>query len=178
MKVLITETEIQAAIKQLAAQVDADYRGRPLTVVGVLTGSVILLADLIRGINLPLRVGLLQASSYRGESTTSGRLEINPDYTPDIADRDVLLLDDILDTGKTLEQLIRRVESLQPRRVRTAVLLWKRERTTVDITPDYFGFEIPNEFVVGYGLDYDDQYRNLPYIAALEPADLPESDTT
>lgn len=172
MKVLVSEAEIQAAIGKLAAEVHAAYRGRPLTVLGVLTGSVILLADLIRQIDLPLRVGLVQASSYRGKATTPADLEVNLDFLPNIADRDVLLLDDILDTGHTLKELCERVAELKPRSMRTAVLLWKKERTTVDIAPDYHCFEIPDQFVVGYGLDFDDRFRNLPYIAALEAADI------
>ncbi len=176
MKVLITEAEIQTAISELARKVESEYQGRPLTVLGVLTGSVILLADLIRQIDLPLRVGLLQASSYQGATTTAGTLKINVDFMPDIAGRDVLLLDDILDTGYTLTQLKQRVTALQPRSLQTAVLLWKRERTINDIAPDHFCFSIPDEFVVGYGLDYDDLYRNLPHIAALEQIDLSPAD--
>lgn len=178
MKTLITEAEIQSAISELAKIIERDYRERPLTVLGVLTGSVILLADLIRCIDLPLRVGLLQASSYRGKATTPGRLEVNIDFVPDIADRDVLLLDDILDTGQTLNRLVEQVKTLKPRSLRTAVLLWKNERTVEDIKPDHFCFQIPDTFVVGYGLDYDDQFRNLPYIAALEDTDLTATETS
>ncbi len=176
MRVLVSETEIQAAIAKLGAEIHNEYRDRPLTVVGILTGSVILLADLIRRIDLPLRVGLLQAASYRGKTTAGGALEINPEFAPDIADRDVLLLDDILDTGQTLTQLVEQVRQLRPRSIRTAVLLWKHERTTFDVEPDYFCFRIPDEFVVGYGLDYDDHFRNLPYIAALDDADIAATD--
>lgn len=176
MRVLISAQQIQAAIVELAEQIEADYHDRPLTVLGVLTGSVILLADLIRHIDLPLKVGLVQASSYRGMTTTSGDLELNLDFMPDITDRDVLLLDDILDTGQTLQSLVERVRELNPRSVRTAVLLWKKDRTTLDIKPDYNCFQIPDQFVVGYGLDYDDQFRNLPHIAALEPDDLERAD--
>lgn len=172
MKVLVPETEIQTAITKLAGEIHAEYQDRPLTVLGVLTGSVILLADLIRQIELPLRVGLLQASSYRGTATTAGDFVINPDFIPDIANRDVLLLDDILDTGQTLTRILEQVQTLKPRSIRTAVLLWKHERTTFKVQPDYHCFRIPDEFVVGYGLDYDDHYRNLPYIATLDDEDI------
>lgn len=172
MKILVSEAEIETAISRLAGELETLYRGRPLTVLGVLTGSVVLLADLIRHIDLPLRVGLLQTSSYRGQKTTAGELAINFDFVPDIADRDVLLLDDIFDTGRTLQRLFEHVQSMNPRSVRTAVLLWKKERTEVELVPDHHCFEIPDQFVVGYGLDYDDQYRNLPYIAVLEESDI------
>ena len=143
----------------------------PLTIVGVLTGSIVLLADMIRLLTMPLRVGVVQASSYRG-ATTRGSLVINADLMPDIAHHHVLVVDDILDTGHTLLELIALLENLGPRSVRTAVLLRKTGRQEVELEPDFVGFEIPNEFVVGYGLDYRDAYRNLPFVAALDPADL------
>jgi hypoxanthine phosphoribosyltransferase len=137
-----------------------------------MTGSVVLLADLIRRLDMPLRVGVMQASSYRGATTTRGELTINLEMTPDIRDRDVLLVDDIFDTGHTLEKTIAKLWELRPTSIRSAVLLRKLGRQEVAATPDYVAFEIPDEFVVGYGLDYRDEYRNLPYLAALEPADL------
>lgn len=154
----------------MAQRIAADYEGRPLTVLGVLTGSIVLLADLIRALNLPLRVGLIQASSYRGATTTAGALAINRDFLPDVKGRDVLLLDDIFDTGQTLAGLLDALSQLQPRSVRSAVLLWKEGRQRVDTVPDYHAFKIPDLFVVGYGLDYNDEYRNLPYIAVLDEA--------
>jgi len=167
-KLLISEDDIRKAVEQLAAQIVADYAGRPLTVLGVLTGSIILLSDLIRKIDLPLRVGLIQASSYRGKSTHSEELTINSSMLFDIADRDVLLIDDIYDTGRTLDGLVQHIQAEAPRSVKTAVLLWKQKRAEVPLQPDYHCFEIPNEFVVGYGLDYNDEYRHLPYIGVLE----------
>ena len=169
MEILITEAEIQERVRILGKQIEADYHGRPLTIVAILTGSLIVLADLIREIGIPLRVALLQASSYKGATTTSGALIINETFAPDVAGRDVLLLDDILDTGHTLATLVHRMSDRGALRVRTAVLLRKLGRQEVQIEPDYCGFEIPDAFVVGYGLDYDDDYRHLPHIAVLPP---------
>ncbi|MFN0195547.1 MAG: hypoxanthine phosphoribosyltransferase [Planctomycetaceae bacterium] len=168
MRTLLTVEQIDAGVTELARLIERDYAGRSLTVLGVLTGSIVFLADLIRKLDLPVRVGLLQASSYRGAATTPGELSLHTLLLPDIADRDVLLIDDIFDTGKTLSAIVELLQAKSPRSLRSAVLLWKTERTTVAYRPDYCCFHIPNEFVVGYGLDYDDQYRHLPYIAALE----------
>lgn len=170
MRILLSEHEIHSGVLRMAQRIAADYEGRPLTVLGVLTGSIVLLADLIRALNLPLRVGLIQASSYRGATTTAGALVINRDLLPDVKGRDVLLLDDIFDTGQTLAGLLDALSQLQPRSVRSAVLLWKEGRQRVDTVPDYHAFKIPDLFVVGYGLDYNDEYRNLPYIAVLDEA--------
>ncbi len=169
MEILITEGQIQERIRVLGKQIEADYAGRPLTIVAILTGSLIVLADLIRQIEIPLRVALLQASSYKGATTSSGALIINESFAPDVAGRDVLLLDDILDTGHTLSTLVARMSDRGALRVRTAVLLRKVGRQEVAIEPDYCGFTIPDAFVVGYGLDYDDDYRHLPYVAVLPP---------
>jgi len=167
VQILITEAEIQERVALLGKQIEADYQGRPLTIVAILTGSLIVLADLIRRIGIPLRVALLQASSYKGSTTTSGALIINEAFAPDVSGRDVLLLDDILDTGHTLATLVHRMSDRGALRVRTAVLLRKAGRQEVKIEPDYCGFVIPDAFVVGYGLDYDDDYRHLPHIAVL-----------
>ena len=172
MKHLIEETEIQERVAKLGKELSETYRGKPLTIVGVLTGSVVLLADLIRAVDVPLRVGLVQASSYSGKSTIPGELSINAQLVPDLKDRDVLLIDDIFDTGHTMVGLCDMIAKFEPRSLKSAVLLWKQERTEVELRPDYFCFQIPNEFVVGYGLDYNDDYRHLPYIAVLEDEDL------
>jgi hypoxanthine phosphoribosyltransferase len=171
MKVLLTEEQVTAGVRRLASEVAAVYGDRPLTIVGVLTGSVVLLADMIRLLSMPLRVGVVQASSYRG-ATRRGPLVINSDLMPDIARHHVLVVDDIFDTGNTLVELLALMNQLGPTSIRTAVLLRKTGQQQVDLQPDFVGFEIPNEFVVGYGLDYQDLYRNLPYVAALEPPDL------
>lgn len=167
MDVLLTEGQIQDRVRQLGRQIDSDYQGKPLTIVAVLTGSLIFLADLIRQIQLPHRVGLLQTSSYRGATTVAGALTVNEAFLPDVAGRDVLLLDDILDTGHTLATLVDWVQQRGALTIRTAVLLRKIGRQQVHLEPDYCGFTIPDAFVVGYGLDYNDDYRHLPHVAVL-----------
>jgi len=171
MRTILSEAEISEGITSLARKITEDYEGRPLTVLGVLTGSLIFLSDLIRRLNFPLRVGLIQASSYRGPVTSPGALTITDAALPDIAGRDVLLLDDIFDTGQTLSGLIDRLAASRPASLRSAVLLWKEGRQRVAITPDYHCFRIPDAFVVGYGLDFNDDYRHLPYVAVLENGD-------
>jgi hypoxanthine phosphoribosyltransferase len=171
--ILLTEAQIQERVRQLGRQIEADYQGKPLTIVAVLTGSLIVLADLIRQIHLPLRVALLQASSYKGARTTAAPLVINEMFVPDVADRDVLLLDDILDTGHTLATLVPKMFERGARSVRTAVLLRKVGRQEVHLEPDYCGFAIPDAFVVGYGLDYNDDYRHLPHVAVLDAGHSP-----
>jgi len=168
VKTLLSAEEVREGVARLAGDISRDYVGRSLTIVGVLTGSIVLLADLIRLLDLPLRVGLVQAHSYRGPSTVRGALSVNADLMPEIADRHVLLVDDIFDTGHTLHELVSQLDELQPASIRSAVLLEKQERREVSLRPDYVAFEIPNKFVVGYGLDYNDQFRNLPYVAALD----------
>ena len=172
MKMLLSKEELHDGVCQMADEIAACYAGKHLTIVGVLTGSVVLVADLIRLLDLPMRVGVIQASSYRGATTTRGGLIINAELMLDISGRDVLLVDDIFDTGHTLEKVIQRMHEFEPTSIRAAVLLHKRGRQEVDIEPDFVAFQIPDEFVVGYGLDYEDMYRNLPYLAAMEPADL------
>ena len=167
MDVLLSAEQIQQRVGELARQITEDYRGQPVTIVGVLTGSLIFLADLVRRLDLPLRIGLIQASSYRGAATSPGELRLGPDLIPDVRGRHVLLLDDILDTGQTLAHLLGHVRELGPLSVRVVVLLRKRGRQKVALEPDYFGFDIPDAFVVGYGLDHNDEYRNIPYIAVL-----------
>ena len=172
MKVLLTQSEIQTGIGELARRLSADYHGRHLTVLGVLTGSLIFLADLIRRVEIPLRVGLIQASSYRGRATSPAGLSVSLAGLPEITGRDVLLLDDIFDTGQTLATLMRAVGQHAPASLRSAVLLWKEGRQQVDIAPDYHCFRIPDLFVVGFGLDYNDEHRHLPYVAALTDGEL------
>lgn len=165
---LISEAEIQAAVEQLGELISAEYADKPLTILGVLTGSIMLVTDLIRQIELPLKLGLIQASSYRGTATSPSELRINTALVPDVSDRHVLLVDDIFDTGKTMEGLTERLQDFEPRSVKSAVLLWKKVRTIVKMEPDYHCFLIPDEFVVGYGLDFNDEYRHLPYIGVVE----------
>src|SRR5262249_7913773 len=147
--------------------IQVDYQDRPVTIIGVLTGSLMFLADLVRHLDLPLRIGLIQASSYRGAVTRPGELHVQKELLPDIRGRHVLLLDDILDTGQTLGYLVPYLRQLGPPSVRVAVLLRKQGRQQVSLEPDYYGFEIPDAFVIGYGLDFNDEYRHLPYVAIL-----------
>ncbi len=168
VRVLIPEDEISKRVELVAGQIARAYEGQPLTIVGVLTGCLVFLADLIRRLDLPLRIALVQASSYRGATTQGGELHIQDDLLPDLKGRHILLIDDILDTGRTMKHLVDHLRGLGTASVRTAVLLRKKGRQEVAIEPDFVGFEIPNEFVVGYGLDYDDEFRNLPFIGVLD----------
>ncbi|WP_437187383.1 hypoxanthine phosphoribosyltransferase [Planctomicrobium sp. SH668] len=165
---LIDQDEIAQAVLELGARISADYQGKDVTLLGVLTGSIVLVTDLMRQIQIPHELGLVQASSYRGTATTAGELHINLDFLPDIRGRDILLIDDIFDTGKTLTGIAEKLKELSPNSIRTAVLLWKTVRREVDAVPDYFCFQIPDEFVVGYGLDFNNRYRHLPYIGVVE----------
>jgi hypoxanthine phosphoribosyltransferase len=167
MEILIPADHIQQRVGELARQIAAGYRQRPVTIIGVLTGSLMFLADLVRRLDLPLRIDFIQASSYRGPVTAPGELRIAPELVPDVAGRHVLLLDDILDTGHTLGTLVQRMAERGASSVKTAVLLRKIGRQEVAIEPDYCGFTIPDKFVVGYGLDFDDDYRHLPYVGVL-----------
>lgn len=170
MRVLLSADQIQSSVDRLAAEICQREAGRPLTVIAVMTGSIIFLADLIRKLDMPLCVGVIQARSYQG--TDRGALSVNADMLPEVADRDVLVVDDIFDTGHTLVEVLAMLEGLNPRSVQTAVLVLKQGKQRVSLRPDYVGCEIPDVFVVGYGLDYNDAYRNLPYLAALEPSDI------
>lgn len=170
MKILLDEAALKSGVEQLAESINETYGNKPLTVIGVLTGSIVLLADVIRKLEMPLRVGVVHTSSYHG--TKRGALTINADIMLDITERDVLLIDDIFDTGHTLSEVIELMNDLGPTSLKSAVLLLKTGKQEVDYRPDFVAFDIPDEFVVGYGLDYNDEYRNLPYLACLEPTDI------
>ena len=170
MKTLLTEEQLSQGVARMAAEIHDCYVDRPLTIVGVLIGSVVLMADLIRRLDIPLRVGMVQARSYQG--TQPGPLEVNTDMLSSVAGRDVLLVDDIFDTGNTLSELVPRIEDLGPTSVKTAVLLRKEGRCKTAMQPDFVGFDIPDKFVVGYGLDYRDAYRNLRHVAVLEESEM------
>ena len=168
-KTLLSQSVIADRVAELGHAMTNLYRGRPLTVLGVLNGSVVMVADLIRVIDIPHQIGFIRASSYRGETMVPGELTVSTDLMPAIEGRDVLLVDDIFDTGRTMVRLVGELKKHQPASIRTLVLLWKQERSEVAITPDFHGFMIPDVFVVGYGLDYNDDYRHLPEIAVLTP---------
>jgi hypoxanthine phosphoribosyltransferase len=167
MEVLIPAEKIRQRLDEMAGEIARAYDGRSVTVVGILNGCLMFVADLIRRIDLPLRVAFITASSYRGSATTPGRLEVRDELLPDLTDRHVLLLDDILDTGKTLTRVVAHLINRGAASVKVGVLLRKIGRQEVPFEPDFVGFTIPDKFVVGYGLDYDDEYRHLPYIGVL-----------
>jgi len=167
-KILITDEQIARRVKSLARAIERDYRGREMVVVSLLSGTVMFLADLIRHLNLPLRLDFMGVSSY-GVGTESGDLVYTKELRLDVAGRDVLLVDDILDTGKTLTRVTDKLKALKPRRIRTCVLLDKPARRTFKVQADYVGFKIPDFFVIGYGLDFAERYRNLPFVGVLHP---------
>jgi hypoxanthine phosphoribosyltransferase len=171
MRTLINESQLDDGVSKLAKEIDAHYGDRPITVVAVMTGSLVLFADLIRRLSMPQRVGVIHASSYRG-GTQAGKLQIDSKMLIDVQDRDVLLVDDIYDTGATLTKLSEAIADMGASSVSTAVLLRKLRPKQIGPKPDFVAFEIPDEFVVGYGLDYLDMYRNLPFIGVLEPDEI------
>ena len=154
-------------LDQIAAQITNDYRDRELTVIAVLNGSLVFMADLMRRITLPLRLDCLSVASYHGKAQTSGEVIFKQVAPPDVKDRHVLILDDILDNGHTLAAIREKLQTAGPRSIRVFVLLSKKKQRAREIDVDYLGFEIEDEFVVGYGLDYDERYRNLPCIGVL-----------
>jgi hypoxanthine phosphoribosyltransferase len=166
--VLITEQQIARRIGGLSTEIERAFRGREMVVVSLLNGTVMFLADLIRHLSLPLRLDFIGVSSY-GSGTTSGELIFTKELRLDVRGRDVLLVDDILDTGRTMKRVLAKLRKLQPRRIRTCVLLDKPARRVEKIRADYVGFTIPDLFVIGYGLDYAERYRNLPFVGVLKP---------
>jgi hypoxanthine phosphoribosyltransferase len=166
--VLISEERLARRVKSLAREIERDFQGGELVVVSLLNGTVLFLADLIRHLNLPLRLDFIGVSSY-GVGTESGNLVFTKELRLDVRGRNVLLLDDILDTGNTLSRVKSKLQALKPRRLRTCVLLDKPARRTQPVKADYVGFEVPNLFVVGYGLDFAERYRNLPFVGVLHP---------
>ena len=165
---LVAEKEIAARVAELGRTIARDYQGAGLVLVGVLQGAIPFVADLMRAVALDVTVDFLRASSYGSGTTSSGAVRLLTDLSIDIAGRHVLIVDDIVDTGHTLAALKRTLQARGPLSVRTCVLLDKTGRRQTDVTVDYVGFSIPNVFVVGYGLDYDGLYRNLPYVATLD----------
>jgi hypoxanthine phosphoribosyltransferase len=167
MDVLISADQIRKRLDEVAGEIARVYEGRPVTAVGILNGCLMFVADLIRRIDLPLRVAFITASSYRGSTTTPGRLEVRDELLPDLTERHVLVLDDILDSGKTLARVVTHLINRGAASVKVGVLLRKLGRQEVPFEPDFVGFTIPDKFVVGYGLDFNDEYRHLPYIGVL-----------
>lgn len=168
-KVLITEDEISARLTELAAQIDRDYEGREILVIGVLKGAIMVMADLSRKIHTPLTMDWMAVSSYGSGTKSSGVVRILKDLETDLEGKHVIIVEDIIDSGLTLSWLKTNLESRGPASVQIATLLRKPDAATVDIHVEYVGFDIPNEFVVGYGLDYAEKYRNLPFVGTLAP---------
>jgi len=160
---LISEEKIQSMVKKIARRISKDYSNRDLLVIGVLKGSFMFFSDLIRYINVPLKVDFIIASSYI-KDTSSGEVKIHYFPKEEIQGKDVLLVDDIIDTGISLKTIRDKILSMNPSSLKICVLLNKKERRVVDLPVDYIGFEVPNKFIVGYGLDYQEMFRNLPYI--------------
>ena len=168
--VLVSAADIQAKVAELGATLSQDYAGRELTLVSVLKGALPFMADLMRQITIPVQIDLMEVSSYGGASTeTSGLVRILKDLSSSIDGRDVLIVEDIIDTGLTLNYLLRYLRGKNPRSIKICALLDKPARRLVEINIDYRGFTIPDQFVVGYGLDYAEFYRNLPFIGVLRP---------
>ena len=169
MDVLIPHAQIQARVAELGAQISADYSGKDLTVIGILKGSVLFMADLIRAISMPLAIDFMAVTSYGASTTSSGNVRILKDLDSSITGRHLLIVEDIIDSGLTMQYLLNNLASRGAASLRVCTLLDKPERRLTDVRADYTGFAVPNEFVVGYGLDYNQMYRNLPDIGVLHP---------
>ena len=170
LETLYNEQELEEMVARVAAEIQRDYADKNLFMVAVLKGSLMFMADLMRAITIPCSIDFMVVSSYGGSNTTtSGLVKIIKDLDGDLSGKDVLIVEDILDTGVTLSNLVPMLKMRNPNSVRICTILDKPSRRKADIAPDYEGFQVPDEFVVGYGLDYDEKYRNLPYIGVLKP---------
>ena len=168
--VLVTEEQLRAKVAELGAQISRDYAGKDLLLVSILKGAVVFMADLMRAVTIPCSIDFMVVSSYGGTNTqTTGLVKIVKDLDADLSGRDVLIVEDVLDTGVTLSNLVPMLKMRHPNSVRICAILDKPARRKTDIRADYIGFEVPDAFVVGYGLDYDEKYRNLPYVGVLKP---------
>ncbi len=169
LKVLISEEELKAKVTQLGEQITADYAGKSPVCIGILKGCFVFMADLLRHVDLYCDLDFMAVSSYGSGTSTTGAVKINKDLSRDIEGRDVIIVEDILDSGVTLSYLRSYLQRRNPASIKIVTLMDKPARRKADIKADYFGFDVPDEFVVGYGLDYDERYRNLPYIGVLKP---------
>ena len=167
--ILLTQEELQNRIAAMGAEISRDYAGKEPVIVGVLKGCFVFMADLMRSITVPCSIDFMAVSSYGSSTSTSGAVEINKDLSQDIQGRDVLIVEDILDSGVTLNYLTGYLKNRKPASIAIAALLDKPSRRKADVRARYVGFEVPDAFVVGYGLDYAEKYRNLPYIGILKP---------
>jgi hypoxanthine phosphoribosyltransferase len=173
-KVLIDEQRLQERIRELGRELSQDYAGRELLLVGVLKGAVFFMADLMRNLSVPCEIDFMAISSYGASTDSSGVVRILKDLDINIEGRHVLVVEDIIDSGLTLSYLLRNLESREPASLEICALLTKPDRREIDVPVKYVGFEIPNEFVIGYGLDFAERYRNLPYVGVLHPDLMPE----
>ena len=173
-EVLIDDETLQRRVAELGEEVSADYAGRDLLLVGVLKGAVFFMSDLMRNLTIPCEIDFMAISSYGDSTDSSGVVRILKDLDINIDGRDVLVVEDIIDSGLTLSYLMRNLEARAPASLQICALLTKPERREIDVPVRYVGFEIPNRFVIGYGLDFAERYRNLPYVGVLDPALLPE----
>jgi hypoxanthine phosphoribosyltransferase len=170
-RILIRQSEIMSRLDEIAALITEDYRGRKLTVITVLNGALMMTSDLLRRIPLPLKLDCISVASYHGGAETTGCVTFDQISMPEVSGRDVLIIDDILDSGLTLAAIRERLQKeMHARSIRICVLLRKKRERLAQIEPEYVGFDIEDEFVVGYGLDYQERYRNLPFIGVLRPA--------
>ena len=168
--ILVSEEQLKTRVAELGAQISKDYAGKDLLLVSILKGAVVFMADLMRAVSIPCGIDFMVVSSYGGANTSStGLVKIIKDLDADLSGKDVLIVEDILDTGVTLSKLKPMLGLRNPASIRIAAILDKPTRRKADIHADYLGFEVPDEFVVGYGLDYDEKYRNLPYVGVLKP---------
>ena len=172
--ILIGEEELQARIRELGAELSVDYAGREVLLVGVLKGAVFFMADLMRSLTIPCEIDFMAISSYGASTDSSGVVRILKDLDINIEGRHVLVVEDIVDSGLTLSYLMRNLESREPASLEVCALLTKPTRREIDVPVRYIGFEIPNRFVIGYGLDFAERYRNLPYVGVLHPDLMPE----
>lgn len=168
--VLVSEQQLKDKVAQLGAQISQDYAGKDLVLVSILKGAVVFMADLMRAVTIPCSIDFMVVSSYGAGTTTTGLVKIIKDLDSDLSGKDVLIVEDILDTGVTLSNLVPMLKMRDPNSVRICAILDKPSRRRADIQADYIGFQVPDEFVVGYGLDYDEKYRNLPYVGVLKPS--------
>jgi hypoxanthine phosphoribosyltransferase len=174
-EVLIEQTTLQNRIGELGIEISADYAGRDLLLVGVLKGAVFFMADLMRELTVPCEIDFMAISSYGAATDSSGVVRILKDLDINVAGRDVLVVEDIIDSGLTLSYLMRNLRSRKPASLEVVTLLTKPDRREIDVPVRYVGFEIPNKFVIGYGLDFAERYRNLPYVAVLHPDLVPNA---
>ncbi|MBI3356682.1 MAG: hypoxanthine phosphoribosyltransferase [Nitrospirae bacterium] len=171
---IVTQEQMRARIRELGRQISADYTGKDVVLIGVLKGAYAFYADLARAIRIPVRVDFIVVTSYGSRAKTSGKVKLVTELTEEIKGKDVLLVEDIVDSGLTVQHLIKSLAKKKPRSIKVCTLLSKPDRRVVDVQVEYVGFKVPDQYVVGYGLDYQQKYRNLPYLAVLDQMDRQE----